>query len=176
MIGSFGEIDGGDGHGGDAFLAADETEAFIGGGLDADLGDGDAESFGDALFHFLEMRKDLGAFGDEGGVDVDDATAAGADAAGGLLDEDAAGGVAPRGIGVGEQVADIDFADRTEHGVGDGVEQRIGVAVAIEAERVRDLHPAEDEPTAGDQSVDIVTDADMNHGRRVGQPGRRMKD
>ena len=38
-----GEVDGGDGHGGDAFAASDETHGFVGGGLDADLLHRDAE-------------------------------------------------------------------------------------------------------------------------------------
>jgi hypothetical protein len=41
-----GQRDGGDGHGGDAFTAADGAQQFHGGGFDANIGGGDAQRIG----------------------------------------------------------------------------------------------------------------------------------
>jgi len=65
--------DAGNGHSGDAFLAADETETFVGGGFDADLVGLDAEGGGNVLFHRGGVWVDLWRFGDDGGIDVFDA-------------------------------------------------------------------------------------------------------
>ena len=173
--GIFGEINGGDGHGGDAFLAADEPEGFVGGGLDADAGGEDAEGVGDVLFHGGDVGLDLWAFGDEGGVDVDDAPATELDATGGLDEEDATGGVAPGGIVIGKQVADVDLADRTEDGIGDGMEEGIGIGMAIEPMGMGDGDTTEYEGTTGDQSMDIITDADVNHALERGLVGVGME-
>jgi hypothetical protein len=171
----FGEVDRGHGHGGNAFLAPGEAEFLVGGGLDPDLGDRDAEGFGDALFHGGEVREDLGAFGDEGGIDVHDAAAAGADAACCFLQEDPAGCIPPAFVRVGEEMADVDLTDGPQDGVRDGVEERIGIRVPVESVCVWNLDAAEHEAPPLNQSMDIVTDADVYHGTKVAVVGRGGK-
>jgi hypothetical protein len=46
------------------------------------------------------------------------------------------------GIGVGKGVADVAQAGRAKKGIGDGVQNDIGVAMANQAARMRDVHTA----------------------------------
>jgi hypothetical protein len=39
--------------------------------------------------------------------------------------------------------------------------------MAIEAFRVREFHAAEDEPAPGDQLMNVIADANVNHARRI---------
>ena len=60
-------------------------------------------------------------------------------------------------------MADVLLAQRAEHGVADGVHQRVRVRMAVEAFRVRNLHAAEDELAPGDQLMNVIADANVNH-------------
>ena len=64
-------------------------------------------------------------------------------------------------------MADILLAERAEDGVADGVHQRVGVRMAVEALSVRNLHAAEDELAPGDQLMNVIADANVNHERRI---------
>ena len=59
--------------------------------------------------------------------------------------------VLPARVGVREKVADVLLAERAEDGVANRVHERVGVRMAVEAFRVRNLHAAEDELAPGDQ-------------------------
>ena len=48
--------------------------------------------------------------------------------------------------------------------VANRVHERIGVRMAVEAFRVRDLDAAEDEFASRDQRVNVIADANVNHG------------
>lgn len=169
--GSIGEVDSGDGHGGDAFAAAEGAEVFVGGGFDADVTDVEVEGFGDIELHALDVGGDLGFLGDEGGVDIDQAALVKGDLPGGFLEEDAAGDILPAGIGVFEEMADIIFTQGAEDGIADGMQEGIGIRVSIEASEVGNFNAAEDQFPAFDEGMDIVSDADADHGRRVAGAG-----
>ena len=77
--------------------------------------------------HGGDVRIDLGFFGDEGGVDVNDPSAPRLDPTGGLFEEDSTRGIPPGRVGVGEEMPDINLADRPEDSIGDGVKQGVGV-------------------------------------------------
>ena len=63
-------------------------------------------------------------------------------------------------IGVGEMAADIAQGRRTEDGVGDRVQQHVGVGVAQQAQVVRDLHAADDQVAVFHQRVAVIALAD----------------
>jgi len=67
----------------------------------------------------------------------------------------------------GKKVADVLLANRAQHCVADGVHQRVGVRMAVEAARMRNLHAAEDELAPGDQLMNVITDANVNHAPTV---------
>ena len=50
-------------------------------------------------------------------------------------------GILELGIGVGEQRADVAQAERTEQGVGDRMQERVGVGVAEQSVAVLDVDP-----------------------------------
>jgi hypothetical protein len=60
-------------------------------------------------------------------------------------------------------MADVRLAERAEERVADGVHERVGVRMAVEALRVRNLDAAEDKLAPGDQLMNVITDANVNH-------------
>ena len=66
-------------------------------------------------------------------------------------------------IGGGEPVADVWLTHGTEDGIGNGVGEHIGIAMAFEATAVRDGNAAEHERAAFLEGVDIIADTD-SHG------------
>ena len=80
-----------------------------------------------------------------------------------LLQKNPAGHAFPARVGVGEKMADVRLAERAEERVADGMQERVGIRMAVEALRVRDLDAAEDEPAPGNQLMNVVTNANVNH-------------
>ncbi len=66
-------------------------------------------------------------------------------------------------VGVGKVMADVAFADRAEHRVGDRVREHVRIAMAVEAVRVRDLDAAENERAAFREAMHVVADAGESH-------------
>ena len=60
-------------------------------------------------------------------------------------------------------MADVRFAQRAEERVANGVHERVGVRMAVEALGVRNLDAAEDELAPGDQLMNVIADANVNH-------------
>ena len=79
------------------------------------------------------------------------------------------GGItAPVGeVGVGKQVADVAEPGRTKQGVGDGVQQDIGIAVADEVLVVGDVDSPQPQRPPLAKAMRIVSDA---HAHEVGNP------
>ena len=104
---------------------------------------------------------------DYGGVDVHNLSLAKHHLTGGFLQEHIAGCSAPARVGVRKEMADVRLAQRAEHRVADGVHQDVRIRMSIEPLAVRNLNAAEDELSACDQLVNIVTDADVIHAAEV---------
>ena len=62
------------------------------------------------------------------------------------------------GVGVGEMLADVAQPRRAEEGVGDGVQDDVGVGMAEQAAGVVDPDPAQDQRPPLDQPMRVVTD------------------
>ena len=114
----------------------------------------------------VEVRADLGLFGDEGGVDVVDRGAAGGDEFAGVGEDLQTADAADGFIGIGEMVADVTFADGTEKGIGDGVGQNVGVGVTLQPAMVRNDDATENEGASFAKAVDVVTEAGGDHGEK----------
>jgi hypothetical protein len=157
------EVDESNSHGGHPLFAADEPDAFVGRRFDPDLIDLDAEGLGDFLLHLGEMGGNFGPFSDEGGIDIEDG---GPFFVSELLDffkEDETAAAFPLGIGVREIVTDISLAHRSQKGIGNCVNEDIGIGVAIEALFKGDFDPAEKQFTSGDQLVNIISHSNAIH-------------
>ena len=57
----------------------------------------------------------------------------------------------------------VRLAQRAENRVADRVHQYVGIRMAFQTLRVRDLHPAQDEFSPLDQGMHVITNANMNH-------------
>src|SRR6478672_6564986 len=85
----------GGGHGRDPFATPDEAETFVGGGLDADLGDIEAEALGKLRPHRIAMGPDARCLADEGHIDMHDLAAARFDPIHGVFNKQLGGSTAP---------------------------------------------------------------------------------
>jgi len=155
----FFDVDAGDGHGGDAFASADEADAFVGGGFEAYFVGVDLQAFRDAEFHFLGMRIDLGFFGNDGDVNVGDGSLMQLDVASGFFEEEGAGCVFPPGIGVRKKLTDVGFAQGSEDGVTERVQDNVRIGVAIESFVVWDFDSPKDQFAALGKAVHIISNS-----------------
>jgi hypothetical protein len=99
--------DASDRHGGDALLTTDESEAFVGGGFDADLIGPDAERGGDVLLHRRSMRHHFGGLRDQGGVHIFDVETFLSRDAGAFFEDFEAADSLNRGVRRREPMADV---------------------------------------------------------------------
>ena len=108
----------------------------------------------------VEMRRDLGSFGNECGVDVDDASHRGRRGFRPRACEDVRAADAADGfVGVRKMMADVARRNRAEQRVGDGMDQHVGVRVSFQSFGVWNLHAAENQRTAFHQRMHVVPDA-----------------
>ena len=63
--------------------------------------------------------------------------------------------------------ADVAQGGRAQHGIGDRMQQRVRIRMALQAERVRDLHSPENELAARHQRVRVPAFSDANVHQRV---------
>ena len=66
---------------------------------------------------------------------------------------------ADRFIGVWKMFTNVARAERAQNGIGDGVRENIGIGMSFEPALVRNFDAAENEFTAIDQAMRVVTDA-----------------
>src|ERR1022692_1388616 len=92
------------------------------------------------------------------------------DDARGFLQKNLAGNIFPARVGVWKKVANVRFAQRAEERVANGVHQRVGIRMAVETFGVWNLDAAEDEFASRDQRVNVVADANVNHGQTIKAP------
>src|SRR5215213_3935692 len=59
----------------------------------------------------------------------------------------------------GKMLADVAQRGRSQHRVGDGVKEDVGVGMTIQPSIMRDFHTAEDEATSSRKAMDVVADA-----------------
>jgi len=64
-------------------------------------------------------------------------------------------------------MTNINLAQRTENRVANGMHQRVSVRMPIQSARVRDLHATENQLSTLSKRVDIVSRANVNHGRSL---------
>ena len=96
-------------------------------------------------------------------IDVDDPAISFGGLFGGFFQEYFTGNPFPTGIGVGEKMADVRLPQGAKDGVANGMHQGVGVRMAVETFGVGDFHAAQHELAAGNQLMNIVTNANVNH-------------
>src|SRR6185369_6253529 len=144
----------------DRFAAADGSHLFGGLRLDANLVELDAERAGDALAHRGDVRGEARRLRDHRRVDVADVPAGAADTPCRFGEQRERVGALVLRVALGKVVADVAERSGTEERVGDRMAERVGVGVAEQAVRVRDLDAAEDELSALDERVRVPALAD----------------
>jgi len=103
------------------------------------------------------MGGQLGLLGDQRRIDIDRPPAALGQQRHGAPQQDAAVGALVARVGIGKMAADIAQRHGAEQGIGDRVQQRIGVGMPEQPRGMRYLDTAEDELATCDQLVNVVT-------------------
>lgn len=145
---------------GDCGAAADVADAFAGFRFDADVGDVDIQVLCDRFSHRVDVRRHLGAFGKDDGIEVADFHARVMNAANRFGQKVNAVAAAIGRVVVGEQTPDVFGRDRSQQRVGDRVQQHIGVAVPDRVDLRRHVDAANPKRTAVAQPVRVVTESD----------------
>src|SRR5215207_8069585 len=105
------------------------------------------------------MRSDARRFREDSGVDIPGNPTRLPCQAGDLAQQMLAVSVSEALIGGREVLADVTERRRAEDGVGDGVEQHIGVRMPFQPPIVRDLDAAEDQAAPGRKAMSVVADS-----------------
>ena len=66
------------------------------------------------------------------------------------------------GIGVGEVLPDIPFADGSQERIADGVEEYVGIRMTFQALLEGNLHPSQDQLPPRHQGMNVVTETDAH--------------
>src|SRR5262245_26436225 len=142
----------------DRVAAADRVEPLVRLRLDVDLRPVDSHRLGESRLHLRDVRRHFRAFGQDRRVNVGDLEPAFFEQTADVAQEDEAVGACPSRILVGEMRADVAERGRAEQRVGDCVRQAVAVGMAEQAALVRDFEPAEDQLSAFDQTLDVISD------------------
>ncbi len=147
----------------DRLLLTNRPHHFTGLGLDPYPCDVDGEQFGDPVADRCAVREDFGPLGENHAIQVNDLPASVGHPFEGRPEH--LGRIPPLvgRIGVGKQFADVTQASGAEEGVGDGMEEDIGIAVTQRHLLMGDRHAPEHEPVAGPEAVRIVSQSDSDH-------------
>ncbi len=128
---------------GDPLFAPDEAQFFGGGGFDVDAVEREAEVLGDFGTHGGFVGEEAGHLGEDRHVDMAEDKAGMVDTVDDGVEEDDRIGSGIRGIGIGEELSDVPHPDGTHHGVDEGMDRHVPVAVGFESEGALDRDPAE---------------------------------
>ena len=115
------------------------------------------EDGGDIVPHLLNVGCQFRALGDDGRVYIAESVPLGIGQRHDVGQELETVGPFVAWVGVGEMFPDVSFRNGPENGVGDGVQQNVGVGVTEKALVVRDVHPSQDQPASFHQAVHVIT-------------------
>lgn len=136
------------------------TQPLVGLALDVHAARLDAEIGGDVGGHGGDVGRDPRRLRDHGRIDVADAPAGLAHGSHRPAHQRTAIGAAPAFVAVRKQAADVAERRRAEKGVGDGVQQRVGIRMAEQPGIVRNIDAAEDQPAPRRQRMHVVALSD----------------
>jgi hypothetical protein len=148
--------------GGNPFPAPGETELFGGRRLDVDPVTFRIDGFGDVVPHHRDMRGQLRPLGNDGRIDIADDETFCAGQPHHVAEQLQAVGPLVCSIGIGEMLPDVTLANGPQNGVGNGVQQHVGIGMAEKARFMRDINPADDASAARHQPMDVIAVSDAH--------------
>lgn len=141
-----------------------EAQPFLRGGLHVYPRSGNSYRKGDVCLHLRDEILQLRPLGDHGHVDVAHPITRRSDLFRHVFQKQQGIRTLVLGVGVREMPPDISQPRRAQQGVGNGVEQHIGVGMAVQPLFVVDLHAAQYQVTAFHQPVHVVAMPDPHLG------------
>ena len=142
-----------------AFSASDETEVFVRRGLQSNAFCRKADRLREIRLHRGQMWRNFRRFGDNGGIDIQHPAAVPRYEIHGFADNFETADPTDRFVGVRKMMPDIEFADRTENRIRNRVAKDVGIAVAFESMRMRNLDSAENQRAPFGKAMHVVTDS-----------------
>jgi hypothetical protein len=131
----------------------------------------DAEQLGYARAHLGDERRKPRALGEDGDIDVADAVPGRRRSLDDLREQSGAVRAAITWFRIGEVLADVAQRQRPEHGVDEGVQNRITVGMAEETPFKRHRNAAKAQRPPLDQPMNVPTLPDPSHPRHLRQNG-----
>ena len=148
--------------GADGKAFARDAEAFFGCGFDADAVEFDAAGIGEIMAHFQNVRGHLGRLGDDCDIRIAQPIPFLREQADDVFEQFDAVGTAIVFVGVGEVFADVTERCRAEQGIDERMDGDIRIGMAEQPLFIRDRHTAQDELSAFDKAMKIVTVSDSH--------------
>jgi hypothetical protein len=154
---------------GDPFSATNEPHSLVRLPLDTYVACVDAECASESRTHVCSMRRNLRSFGDDDDVYVGDSPSrtANADNRGGEHLDGVT--IAIRRILIGEHLPDVAECGCSQHGVSDGVRDRIAIRVTVQVKVALDANAAQHEWSTWLEPVGIVADSSALHSAAAGR-------
>lgn len=150
------------GIGGDALHASGKAEALGGSGLNAHGVDIDIHEGRKYGLHGRDVGIDLRTLSADGAVDIAHTITTRSDEICGATKQDFAVDALELCSRIGEVITDVAHIGGAEHGVTDGMNEDVGIAMAEESVGVVYLDAAEPEVTAFYEFMDIIAHSDAN--------------
>ena len=141
----------------DTLTATRVSQPLCGFRLHVHVSGGNAEVGGDVLRHQWNVRCHLRRLRDDRRIDIDDHPSGLVQLSRRGTQQRAAVGIAVARIRIRIVPADVPQPCSAEHGIGDRVQQHVGVGMTLEPAFERNLHAADDELAARHQRVHIET-------------------
>ena len=138
---------------------ADSIESFVGGCLDRYRTLRDANSLCNSLAHQWHMGSNLGAFEDDGCINIDRPVAMLAHEHRDVSQQQKAGDVAIPGVRIGEMNTNVTKCHRAKQRITDRMQQNVCVGVPLQAHIRRDLNATQDKRSSMDEAMRIVAEA-----------------
>jgi len=151
-----------DGLGGDGLPRPDRAQPLHRPGLDVDAVDRQVQQFGNPPTHGLFGRTQARLLRQNVHIHVADGPPLPLNRACGVPQKHRAVDVFPPRIVVREMFSDVAQSARAEDRIGDGVQNRIGVAMTGQTNGPIQHHPAEDQLPPRDESVNVEPDSDTD--------------
>src|ERR1700678_3586188 len=150
-----GQADGGARRGGNAFLAAGETEPFAGGRLHGNPRKAQSGDLGDARAHGVPQRSDFRTLADQSDLEMGDTSAAGCDPIDRIGEELVGGGALPLEIAERKMRTDIAIRQRAENGIDQRMEADIAVGMREKTAVMGHAHAANHQVIAVAEGVNV---------------------
>ena len=144
------------------FPRANEPHPLVRSRFDRDLCRGNIQDPRNIGSHLIDIRRNFRVLQNHRGIDVDNRYPVLCEQIAYVLEQKQARYAFEARIGIGKMFPDVPQARSTEQRIADGVQENIGIGMAIKPFFKRDIYPAQNEFSPGRKPMNIVPKADAS--------------